>query len=233
MSSTARNRRFVGQQTSIANEIKRNLRNYTDAQLLSELLQNADDAKASRVAFMLDERHHGTARLGGLGSRVAELQDAALLCFDDAVFQEENFEGLFRFGVGSKCGDPTQTGRFGLGFNAVYHITECPMLVSGRQLLILDPQRQYLDGLRGHQSVPPGMMISFAAERPGAMDDLFQAFECFGCNISAPERQDYYPGTLFRFPLRTTAQAATSELRRDPTSVAAVKAMLAAFAAGG
>ena len=63
-------RKFVGQQTSIANEIKRNLRNYSDAQLLAELLQNADDAKAGRVAFMLDERTHGTVNLGGLGPKV-------------------------------------------------------------------------------------------------------------------------------------------------------------------
>ena len=135
--SSGSSRRYVGQQTSIANEIKRNLRNYSDAQLLTELLQNADDAKASRVAFMIDERQHGTAKLGDLGPRMAGLQGPALLCFDDAVFQEENFEGLFRFGVGSKRGDPTQTGRFGLGFNATYHVTECPMLVSGRQLLVL------------------------------------------------------------------------------------------------
>jgi sacsin len=58
------------------------------------------------------------------------------------VFKEENFEGLFKFGIGSKKGDPTQTGRFGLGFNAVYHITECPMLVSADKLLVLDPQRK-------------------------------------------------------------------------------------------
>jgi len=107
-----------------------NLRNYSDAQVLAELLQNADDAGAGRVAFVLDERRHPEAALGGLGPNVSGLQGPALLCFDDAVFKEENFEGLFRFGVGSKRGDPTQTGRFGLGFNSVYHITECPMLVS-------------------------------------------------------------------------------------------------------
>lgn len=58
------------------------------------------------------------------------------------MFSEANFEGLFKFGVGSKRGDPTQTGRFGLGFNAVYHVTECPQLVTGDSLLILDPQRR-------------------------------------------------------------------------------------------
>jgi hypothetical protein len=28
------------------------------------------------------------------------------------VFKEENFEGLFKFGIGSKKGDPTQTVRY-------------------------------------------------------------------------------------------------------------------------
>jgi hypothetical protein len=62
-----------------------NLRNYSDAQLLAELLQNADDAGATRVSFMLDERVHPSSSLGGLGSAVASLQGPALLCYDDAV----------------------------------------------------------------------------------------------------------------------------------------------------
>lgn len=40
-----------------------------------------------------------------------------------------------------------------------------------------------------------------------------------------------YPGTLFRFPLRTAAQAATSSLRREASTPAQVAAMLEAFAA--
>jgi hypothetical protein len=41
----------------------------------------------------------------------------------------------------------------------------------------------------------------------------------------------FYPGTLFRFPLRTAAQAATSTLRREASTPAQVAAMLRAFAA--
>ena len=77
--SSGSSRRYVGQQTSIANEIKRNLRNYSDAQLLTELLQNADDAKASRVAFMIDERQHGTAKLGDLGPHMASSSELLIL----------------------------------------------------------------------------------------------------------------------------------------------------------
>mmetsp|Transcript_33722 Transcript_33722/g.61652 ORF Transcript_33722/g.61652 Transcript_33722/m.61652 type:complete len:365 (+) Transcript_33722:63-1157(+) len=238
------NRKFVGQQTSIAQEIKRNLRNYSDAQLLAELLQNADDAGATRVSFMLDERTHPSSTLGGLGAAVASLQGPALLCFDDAVFKEENFEGLFRFGIGSKKGDPTQTGRFGLGFNAVYHITECPMLVSADKLLVLDPQRKYLDGVIANPAVSPGVMVGFAEEAPGAMDDLLGAFTSgpgfAGCDLLARQaihratrEAAPYPGTLFRFPLRTSAHALGSELRKEPTHPEAVLEMLRNFTIDG
>jgi len=40
----------------------------------------------------------------------------------------------------------------------------------------------------------------------------------------------YFPGTLFRFPLRSASQAASSELRKAATSVEDVAAMLDAFA---
>ncbi len=61
--------------------------------MLPELLQNADDAGATRVSFILDEREHSSSRLGGLGADVATLQGPALLQFDDAViliFSVEN-----------------------------------------------------------------------------------------------------------------------------------------------
>ena len=109
-------------------------------------MQNADDAGATRVAFILDERTHGAARLGGLGN-VGALQGPALLCYDDAVFKEENFDGLFRFGVGSKRGDPTQTGRFGLGFNAV---PLCVASITNHSLS--SPRSKFLSCLSG---LPP------------------------------------------------------------------------------
>ena len=129
-------RRNRGQKTTIANEIRRNLDNYTDSQICDELLQNADDAGADRCAFLIDHRQHGVRTLyGGRGSaeggRMAELQGPALVMFDSAVFREEDFDGLFAFGKGSKKFDPTRTGKFGLGFNSVYHTTEAPMFVSG------------------------------------------------------------------------------------------------------
>ena len=44
----------------------------------------------------------------------------------------------------SKASRPTSIGRFGLGFNAVYHFTDLPAFVSGDHLVLFDPHAKYL-----------------------------------------------------------------------------------------
>jgi sacsin len=54
---------------------------------------------------------------------MAGWQGPALLCYNDAVFQPADFTAIARIGQDSKLEKPAATGRFGLGFNAVYHFT--------------------------------------------------------------------------------------------------------------
>ncbi|EGD75783.1 hypothetical protein PTSG_07901 [Salpingoeca rosetta] len=207
-------RRFFGQYTTIANEIARNLDAYADHQTLAELTQNADDAGARRVGFMLDARSHGTEKLlkhDGSHNRLDDLQGPALLAFDSAVFKADDFDGLRAFGRGGKRFDPTKTGKFGLGFNSVYHLTEAPLFVSGEHLVMLDPQYKFLPGLsRAHE---PGLQVHLPTEDRGAISDQLAPFNVpeFGCNLDGDAGR--FNGTLFRFPLRTEDQAETSELR--------------------
>jgi hypothetical protein len=70
---------FAGQQTAVANEIRRNLGSYADTQLLEELTQNADDAGATRAAFMLDQRAHATKKVEGIWARFKALRCS--VCF--------------------------------------------------------------------------------------------------------------------------------------------------------
>ena len=51
-----------------------------------------------------------------------------LYCFDDAAFEEQDLESILAIGDGKKKGNVTKTGQFGLGFNSVYHITDCPQV---------------------------------------------------------------------------------------------------------
>lgn len=47
----------------------------------------------------------------------------ALLAYNDGVFSEEDWDGIQNTGDSHKLRDPSTVGRFGLGFNSVYHIT--------------------------------------------------------------------------------------------------------------
>ena len=51
------------------------------------------------------------------------LAGPALYAFNDAAFTEEDWEGIQRAGRSIKQDDPTKVGRFGIGFNSVYHVT--------------------------------------------------------------------------------------------------------------
>ena len=86
-------------------------------QVLHELIQNADDAGATRVRIVLDENNYGERRL--FSSAMREFQGPALYCFNDAEFRPEDFVNLATIGQGKKLEEVGKTGRFGLGFNSV------------------------------------------------------------------------------------------------------------------
>jgi hypothetical protein len=104
----------------------------------AQLIQNADDAGASVCRFCLDLTEHGTAST--LSPRMAELQGPALLACNDATFSPGDFRAIASIGQAGKMGQPAAVGRFGLGFNAVYHCTDVPSFVSGGSLVLFDPR---------------------------------------------------------------------------------------------
>ena len=52
----------------------------------------------------------------------------------------------------------TKTGRFGVGFNSVYHLTDLPTFVSDRFVVMFDPQAKHLPNVNPSN---PGKMIDF------------------------------------------------------------------------
>ena len=91
-----------------------------------EVIQNADDAKASTVKFFLDYRQHGTASV--IDPALARFQGPALLVYNDATFSDDDWEGIQNLQRSIKADDPFKVGKFGIGFNSVYHITGMVML---------------------------------------------------------------------------------------------------------
>ena len=69
----------------------------------------------------MDCRQHGTRNL--VKPELAAYQGPALVSANDAVFSDEDWEGIQRLQQSIKAEDPFKVGRFGIGFNSVYHLT--------------------------------------------------------------------------------------------------------------
>ena len=86
---------------------------YTDrTHFIFELLQNAEDAGATRILFSLFD------------SRLEFSHDGRL-------FNERDVRGVCGVGEGTKTEDLTQIGKFGIGFKSVYAYTNTPEIHSG------------------------------------------------------------------------------------------------------
>ncbi|XP_016343010.1 sacsin-like, partial [Sinocyclocheilus anshuiensis] len=195
--------------------LKEILRRYPDGgQILKELIQNADDAGASTVVFIHDERHYETHSLWT--EELRKYQGPALYAFNDAAFTEEDWEGIQRVGRSIKQDDPTKVGRFGIGFNSVYHITDLPCVVSSEHLAIFDPQKKMF----GEDEEGYRWSLNDEEDRESLLKfrDQFQPFQNIVNQVNScswekviSEKQ-YFKGTLFRFPLRNEASEISDNL---------------------
>ena len=188
-----------GQRELLTQRIQNILREYPfDVTVLKELLQNADDAKATKMYVILDMRQHGTKRLPS--DEWEDLQGPALLVWNDSVFREEDLEGIQKLGLGNKRMDSESIGMYGIGFNVVYHLTDCPSFISnGTTLCVLDPHCRYIPGA---DNLLPGRRY----------DNLDEQFWSNWADLKpAYLRDENWPeelkkGSLFRFPLRSTQE---------------------------
>ncbi|XP_071135399.1 sacsin-like [Mytilus edulis] len=167
-----------------------------DGQILKELIQNAEDAGADKIAILYDERNfiQDSKRIKHDSSYAKYFEGPALIVYNNEEFSDADWKGIRRIGTSIKKLDPSKVGRFGLGFKSVFHITDYPMIISGRLMMILDP---YRDETRcciplelSKLKLYSGMNECYTA--------LFQVFD-FGQNVLDA---GYYNGTMFRFPLR-------------------------------
>ena len=51
------------------------------------------------------------------------LQGASLYSYNDAQFEDDDWEGILKLGTSRKVKDALKVGRFGLGFKSVFHLT--------------------------------------------------------------------------------------------------------------
>jgi sacsin len=102
-----------GQSESLPERLRSILEQYPEGSQIKELIQNADDAGAKSVDFVLDLRNHATEKL--LCPALGLFQGPALLAYNDARFEERDFKSICSLGKSRKKHELGKTGRFGIG----------------------------------------------------------------------------------------------------------------------
>src|SRR5262245_58268754 len=93
------------------------LNNYPSGSILKELLQNADDAGARKVAI-------GWTPGPATEPKHELLQGPALFVANDGKFTANDAHAICRFGQNYKFGEKAVIGKFGLGLKSVFHLCE-------------------------------------------------------------------------------------------------------------
>ena len=204
-----------GQEERLTIRINRLLEEYTDGfSVLKELVQNADDAGATEVRFLYDERTNEDAMTSLFDEGMKGYQGPALWVYNDAEFKDEDFKNITKLNEATKKHDTEKIGRFGLGFNAVYNLTDVPMFLSRNFFVIFDPHKSYLGKVKRRPT--PGVKIDLNKDVRNLRKfaDQFKPFNgIFGCDLHLDKEDNSLNGTLFRFPLRTREQAIESEIK--------------------
>jgi hypothetical protein len=114
---------------------------YSDrTHFIFELIQNAEDAGASKLSFTLHP-------------------DRLEVRHDGRPFTEADVRGVCGVGQSAKAGDLTQIGRFGIGFKSVYAYTKSPRIYSGGERFSIESYVR--PALIGPVSDEPGTLFVF------------------------------------------------------------------------
>lgn len=212
------NRLPFGQHELLTTRLRNILKEYPcDSGIMKELLQNADDAGASEISFVKDFRHHSDKKI--FDKSLAPLQGPALCVYNNKCFQENDIKGIQNLGDSSKERDPASTGQYGIGFNAVYHLTDAPsFLTRGPDVLYGEDQRETLCFFDPHCRYDP----MATKECPGAqyvhLEDLRKDYpDSFSGYLEGMILKE--EGTVFRLPLRTCQDSLISNTVMTPSQL--------------
>ncbi|XP_071959408.1 sacsin-like [Antedon mediterranea] len=204
----------AGQKEDLTQRLKNILDSgYIEDSIAKEMIQNADDAGATEVKFMIDMRTNSELKQKLLDKGMKAWNGPALWVYNDATFSDTDFDNITKIGGRTKQDNQVQIGTFGLGFNSVYHITDVPSFLSRGMIGFLDPHTEFLDNQLRDKS-NPGIRIDLNRSKSTLrrFKDQFQPYQdIFGCDIFQSNKVNFN-GTLFRLPLRQRAMGIESQI---------------------
>ncbi|KAL8786962.1 MAG: hypothetical protein Q9195_007974 [Heterodermia aff. obscurata] len=204
MAPPAATRNFQ-QHQPITTALRQICESYPAGTCLRELLQNADDAEATEIEYVLDTKSYNEAPL--LYEGLQDFQGPALLARNNKTFSDRDFASLSSIGDSRKRHDLAAT--------------DGPWIYSRQWLLLLDPHESW--------SVPTGQVGGPAWDVVHEKDSVelrnhLKTFDAFALDVSKP-----LDGTIIRIPLRTKAQAEQSKIVQKEVTVSDIESALAAL----
>ena len=149
------------------------------ATLAYELIQNADDVPAE----------NGRSQATWLSFDVT---DDALVVENDAVFRPVDFERLQSIASGAKREEVGTTGAFGLGFIAVYQVTDAPEIFSSGRHWIIRPDAPPERRIQERQAKTEGTQFRL----PWAFDEASLVRRTLRAEAIRPEQLDGFAATI-------------------------------------